>query len=65
MTKEQIEHEYRKLLKEQIEEEEKIIKQAKEDGRLTPGLDGNRELFAGSSERFFQKVQELQKSLDE
>lgn len=65
MTREQIELEYRRLLKEQLEEEEKIMKMAKEDGTWKPGLDSNRELFTGSTEKFFQKVQELRNRLDE
>lgn len=65
MTREQVEHEYHRLLKEQLEEEDRIIKQAKEAGKLKPGLDGDRELLAGSTEKFFQKVQELRNSLDE
>lgn len=65
MTREQIEQEYRKLMKEQIEEREKIIKQAKEAGTLKPGLDSNRELFKDASDRFKKRIQELKDSLDE
>lgn len=65
MTREQIEQEYRKLLKEQLEEREKIIKKAKEAGTLNPGLDSNRELFKDASDKFKKRIQELKDSLDE
>lgn len=65
MTRKQIEQEYRKLLKEQLEEREKIIKKAKEAGILKPGLDSNRELFKDASDKFKRRIQELKDSLDE
>ncbi len=65
MTREQIEQEYHKLLKEHIKERGNILREAREAGTLDPGLDGNRELFKNVSEKFFRKVQELRDSLDE
>lgn len=65
MTREQIEQEYRKLMKERIEEGEKIMKQAKENGTWEPGLDGNHELFKDISDRYKKRIQELKDSLDE
>lgn len=65
MTREQIEQEYRKLLKEHIREREDIMKKAKEAGTWEPGLDGNQELFKDVSRKFWERIQELRDSLDE
>jgi hypothetical protein len=65
MTREQIEQEYRKAMKEYLEEEDRIVKRAKEAGILKPGLDSNRELFKDASDRFKKRIQELKDSLDE
>ncbi|MCM1193344.1 MAG: hypothetical protein NC123_16410 [Butyrivibrio sp.] len=65
MTREQIEQEYRVLLKEWNDEEDDIMKKAKESGTWKPGLDSNRELFAGITEKYWKRIQELRDSLDE
>lgn len=65
MTREQIEQEYRKLMKEYLEEEDRIVKRAKEAGTWKPGLDSNRELFKDASDKFKKRIQELRDSLDE
>ena len=43
MTKEQVEEEYRKLLRETIAAEDRIMKEAEENGTWKPGLDSNKE----------------------
>lgn len=63
MTKEQAEHEYRRLLREWNEENQRIMEEAEEAGILKPGLDSNRELFVETSEKFKKKIQELQDSI--
>lgn len=65
MTSKQAEQEYRKLLNEWNEEEDNIMKKAKEDGTWKPGLDSNRELFKGISEKYYKRIKELQASVDE
>lgn len=65
MTREQIEQEYHKLMREHINEIENIIKDAKEAGTLEPGLDGNRELFKEANKNFLDRVQALRDSLVE
>lgn len=64
MTREQAESEYRKLLREWNDEEQRIMDEAKAAGILKPGLDSNRELFMETSEKFRKKIQELKDSLD-
>lgn len=65
MTREQIDQEYRRLLREHNRECENIMREAKEAGIWEPGLDGNRELFVEATEKFQRRIQELKDSLDE
>lgn len=65
MTKEQVEEEYRKLLRETIAEENRIMKEAKENGTWKPGLDSNKELFVEVKKEFYRKIDELKNSVDE
>lgn len=65
MTREQAEQEYRKLLKERQDEADRIIAQAKAEGKWIGGLDSNRELFKGISEKYYKRIKELQASIDE
>lgn len=65
MNKEQAEQEYKKLRREWVDESEQIIKKAKEEGRLKPGLDSNKELFADSDKKFKDAIKKLKESIDE
>ena len=65
MTREEIQKEYLKLLDENVRENQKIAKNAKENGLWKPGLDANRDLFAESNRRFKKKIDELKNMLDE
>lgn len=65
MTKEQVEEEYRKLLRETIAAEDRIMKEAEENGTWKPGLDSNKELFKDIKKEFYRKINELKNSVDE
>ena len=65
MTKEQVEEEYRKLLRETIAAEDRIMKEAEENGTWKPGLDSNKELFKDIKKEFYRKIDELKNSVDE
>ena len=65
MTKEQVEEEYRKLLRETIAEENRIMKESEENGTWKPGLDSNKELFKDIKKEFYRKINELKNSVDE
>ena len=56
MTKEQVEEEYRKLLRETIAAEDRIMKEAEENGTWKPGLDSNKELFKDIKKEFYRKI---------
>lgn len=55
MNKEQVEEEYRKLLRETIAAEDRIMKEAEENGTWKPGLDSNKELFKDIKKEFYRK----------
>lgn len=65
MDREQAEQEYKKLRRQWLIESEQIIEQAKKEGRLKPGLDTNRELFAESDKKFMDTIRKLKESVDE
>ena len=65
MNKEQVEEEYRKLLRETIAAEDRIMKEAEENGTWKPGLDSNKELFKDIKKEFYRKINELKNSVDE
>lgn len=65
MTREQAEQEYRKLLSEWQDEEDNIMKKAKEAGTWRPGLDSNRELFKEGTQKYIERLKELRASIDE
>ena len=65
MTRERAQQEYEKLLREWNEEEDKIIEQAKKEGRLKPGLDSNRELFVETGKKYRERITKLKESIDD
>lgn len=64
MTKEQVQEEYIALLKKRMQEEERIIKEAKEQGRWRSGLDANQDLFLELNQEFAKKVELLKSMVD-
>lgn len=64
MNKEQIQAEYLKLLNKKIDDEEKIIEDAKKKGIWKEGLDSNRELFTELDAEFAKNVELLKSKLD-
>lgn len=65
MTKEQAQSEYLKLLNKHIDEEKRIMEDAKKKGIWDSGLDSNRELFKKSNEEFMKKVELIKSMVDE
>ena len=63
MTKEQIQDEYIKTLRDWNEEVDRIIKDAKENGNWEPGLDSNQELFAEVDRKYKDKIELLKKQI--
>ncbi len=59
MNKRQAQAEYLNLLNKKLDEEEKIIEDAKRKGIWKDGLDTNRELFKDSDAEFSRKIMEL------
>ena len=64
MNKEQIQAEYLELLNRKIDEESRIIEDAKKRGIWKEGLDSNEELFAELKASFEKQVEELKSKLD-
>ena len=59
MNREQAQTEYLDLLNKKVDEENKIIEDAKRKGIWKPGLDSNRELFKELDVEFARKIEEL------
>jgi hypothetical protein len=59
MNREQVQAEYLDLLNKKLDEEEKIIEDAKKRGIWKDGLDTNRELFKDLDVEFSRKIMEL------
>jgi len=59
MNREQAQAEYLDLLNKKLDEEEKIIEDAKKRGIWKDGLDTNRELFKDLDVEFSRKIMEL------
>ena len=59
MNKKQAQAEYLSLLNKKLDDEEKIIEDAKKRGIWKDGLDTNRELFKELDVEFSKKVMEL------
>lgn len=59
MNREQVQAEYLDLLNKKLDEEEKIIEDAKKRGIWKDGLDTNRELFKDLDVEFSRKIKEL------
>ena len=65
MTKEQAQEKYLELLKQKLEDEDEIMKEAKKTGTWKMGLDSNRDLFKESNNEFMKKVEQLKSMVDE
>ena len=65
MTKEQAQKEYLELLKWYVDEEDKIVERAEEEGRWRKRLDSNRELFVELKAELREKVEKLKSMIDE
>lgn len=59
MNREQAQTEYLELLNRKLDEERRIIEDAKQKGIWQPGLDSNRELFASLDAKYARKIEEL------
>lgn len=59
MNKEQIQVEYLKLLNQKVDDENKIIIEAKKRGIWKEGLDSNNELFVELNTKFVKSIEEL------
>lgn len=59
MNKRQAQAEYLNLLNKKLDEEEKIIEDAKRKGIWKDGLDSNRELFKELDTEFARKIEKL------
>ena len=59
MNKEQIQVEYLKLLNQKVDDENKIIIEAKKRGIWKEGLDSNNELFVELNTKFAKNIEEL------
>lgn len=59
MNREQAQTEYLELLNKKLDEEKKIIEDAKRKGIWKAGLDSNRELFAALDAEYAKKIEEL------
>ena len=59
MNREQAQAEYLELLNKKVDEEKKIIEEAKQKGTWKDGLDSNRELFAALDAEYAKKIEEL------
>lgn len=59
MNKKQIQEEYLNLINEKVDEENKIIADAKKTGIWKAGLDSNKELFAEIDEKYARRIAEL------
>ena len=59
MNKEQIQVEYLKLLNQKVDDENKIIIEAKKRGIWKEGLDSNNELFVELNTKFAKSIEEL------
>lgn len=64
MNREQIQAEYLNLLSEKCQQEDEIVKKAKENGTWMPGLDSNKELFSELDKDYNDKIEELKRKLD-
>ena len=63
MNREQAQAEYLDLLNRKLDEEKKIIEDAKQKRIWRDGLDSNRELFAELDAEFAKKIEELKERL--
>lgn len=59
MNREQAQAEYLELLNKKVDEEKKIIEDAKRKGIWKDGLDSNREFFKELDAEYAKKIEEL------
>ncbi len=65
MTREQAEIEYKKIMKNSLDRENEIVKDAKKKGIWKMGLDSNNELFQELYEETWRKISVLKTMVDE
>lgn len=65
MTREQAEIEYKKIMKNSLDRESEIVKDAKKKGIWKMGLDSNNELFQELYEETWRKISVLKTMVDE
>lgn len=65
MKKEQADVEAQKIIEECIKERNEIIEKAKEQGKWGIGLDHNQGLLKENHDKYFKKLQDLAKQIDE
>ena len=65
MNKKQANEEAQKIIDACIKERDEIIRKAKEQGLWKSGLDTNRDLLKENHDKYFAKLQELAKQIDE
>lgn len=65
MNREQAQSEYLDLLNKKIDDEKKIIENAKRNGIWKDGLDSNRDLFTELDREFARKVEKLKDKCQE
>lgn len=63
MNREQAQAEYLDLLNKKLDEEERIVEDAKQKGIWRDGLDSNRELFTELDAEFAKKIEELKERM--
>lgn len=65
MNREQVQAEYLELLNKKLDEEKKIIEDAKQKGIWRDGLDSNRDLFAELDAEFARKIEKLKEKYND
>ena len=65
MNREQAQAEYLELLNKKVDEEKKIIEDAKRKGIWKDGLDSNRELFKELDAEFAQTIEKLKEKVND
>ena len=63
MNREQGQAEYLELLNKKLDEEKKIIEDAKQKGIWRDGLDSNRDLFTELDAEFARKIEKLKERI--
>ena len=63
MNREQVQAEYLELLNKKLDEEKKIIEDAKQKGIWRDDLDSNRDLFTELDAEFAKKIEKLKERI--